>query len=213
MTLNEIKLSFLGYNRNEICKYVSALNEMHSSEMDGIRDELNKTMEMYDKRCSESDAKVAELSEKVAELESKLCESERLNAEMRAENESVSAELAALRKDSEELISKREAISTAIINAEKCAGGMIEDADRRVRTMIENAEEKVESESRRLDVVKQYITELRASVSQTFRNIDNALLGSQTDIDAKKSSIDTDAKNTARGEKLRSIEKSFFKRA
>ena len=120
----------------------------------------------------------------------------------------------ALSMETEDIRSKSQVISTAIINAEKCASTLISDANIRAQDMITEAEDKVQKQVKKLETAKKYITEVRASVESTLTKIDAELSGISEDITVKTEYISADEdKKTSVREKFEMLEKSIFKRA
>lgn len=216
MEFTEIKSGLFGYSKKSVCRYISELNEIKGSELAAQKASSEKAVAEYEEKLqsldtikAELETRNTELTQKVSDFENELTSLKASYAELEALNASLNEKYVALCEETEDLRNKSDVISTAIINAEKCATTMINDADVRAKEMIGEAEEKVEGEVRRLDTAKMYISEVREAVEIALKKIDAELGNIQGDIDAKKTSVYTDEKKSGVKEKF----EMFFKKA
>ena len=79
--------------------------------------------------------------------------------------------------------------------------------------MVSEAQDKVSEEVKRLETAKQYISEIKESVSLTMKNIENALTAAENDIANKKADVEDSSKKVSAREKFELLEKNIFKRA
>ena len=128
---------------------------------------------------------------------------------MEDENASLKESYSVLEAETRELREKSDVISTAIINAEKCATVMLSEADVRAKEMIDQAEVKVADEVKRLDTAKTYIMEVREAVDQALKKISAELGNIEEDIEDKKEDVYSDEKKSGVREKF----EMFFKKA
>lgn len=214
MELTEIKSGIFGYNKKGVCQYVSALNDVHSAELDAERSKSEKLAEEFELRIKDLNSDNSSLNASIAELTAEVKELKELLDKLTEEKAEINEKYEALQAETDELRTKSDVISTAIINAEKCASTMINDADKRARDMIDAAQEKVVCEVNRLETAKTYIEQVRTTVEQTLRKIDSELGGIVGDITAKTEAVNSSGDRKANvKEKFGVLEKSFFKRA
>lgn len=207
MEFTEIKGRMFGYSKKDVCSYISQLNEIHAAELAAHDDKASKMEQEY-KESAEALRKENEtLGTKLNELTSRFEEMEAKYNELLEEKTNLQVDYDALSMETADLRAKSEVISTAIINAEKCASTMINDANMRAQDMISDAEEKVDEHTKRLEVAKRYIVDVRNRVEETLRNIDRELSGVVADIDEKTDDVNS-SKKTAVKEKF-----GIFKRA
>lgn len=190
MELTEVKSGFFGYNKADVVRYISELNELHAAE-------LGNKNEAYAALKGSTDNEIASLkgeckanAEKAASLEEKIS---KLTAELKSSIDSCNAiqkKYDALAAETSELRTKSDAISTAIIKAEKCAGQLMDDAKENADGMIRSAKEQVSTEKQKLQKAKECIVQARAELRTTLNDIDSALAGAQADLDAKTRSVD-----------------------
>jgi len=216
MEFTEIKGSLFGYNKDSVRQYISELNEIKGTELAAEKARAEKAASMYEDKIKALDMaaeelrrKNSELEDKIAALESEMASVKNSHAELEAQHESLNNSYSELEEETRELRNKSDVISTAIINAEKCATTMINDADARAKEMIGEAEERVEDEVKRLDTARTYISEVREAVEVALRKIDNELGGIEADINGKKASVYSDDKKNVVREKFEML----FKKA
>ena len=212
MELTEIKSRVFGYSKKSVCQYISELNILHDAELEAQKDAATKAAENYVSQIKNLSDSNKTLSQNVNSLRSEVEELRQKIAELELVNTTLNAEYDAMAKETEELRAKSDVISTAIINAEKCASSMINEANTRAQDMIDEAHVKVEDEVKRLENAKQYITEVRSAVEHTLRKIDAELGGIEADISHKTQDISEDKKANVK-EKFGILDKNFFKRA
>lgn len=211
MTFNEIKNSLFGYSKTDVCHYITELNTLHDAQRMAAEDKLNEETEKFAKESEALRSEVATLTEKNSEYEEEIAHLKERIAEIESDNKTLSDKYGKLEQEAGDLKARSELISTAILNAEKCAGKLIDDANERANDMITDAKDKVDAETKKLDTAKQYITEVRAAVAAAMRNIDNTLAAAETNIGAKKNAIE--ANDEQRKEIPMKERVSFFKRA
>lgn len=214
MELTEIKGTVFGYSKKGVCQYVSELNDIHATELDAQKQKFEKSIQNYNsqlKTVCEENIKLSEmvksLSEELSAVKEKLSVSD-------AQNEALTRDYDTLSKETEDLRAKSDVISTAIINAEKCATSMINDANIRAKDMIDEAQVKVEDEVKRLNTAKTYISEVRDAVEETLKKIDAELGDIENDIAVKVDEVSpSESKKSSVKEKFGLLEKTLFKRA
>lgn len=210
MELSEIKSKVIGYSKKDVCRYISELNDLHEAEMQAQKETSEKALKNYISQIENITKTNSTLSETVNKLEAELAVIKEQLSHAQAENKELNVNYEALSKETEELRAKSDVISTAIINAEKCATTMIADADNRAKEMIDKAQDKVEDEVKRLETAKEYISEVRDAVEIALKKIDAELGGVQKDIDTKVQDVNADS------DKKASVKEKFetlFKRA
>ena len=163
MELTEIKGSLFGYSKKSVCQYISELNQIQGTELAAEKASAAQAALKYEEKIKELESEKADMSrknedlcDKIAALEMELSVLKESYSEIQTENASVKENYEALQKETRELREKSDVISTAIINAEKCATIMLSDADVRAKEMIDEAEGRVAHEVKRLDTAKTY---------------------------------------------------------
>ena len=212
MELSEIKSRVFGYSKKSVCQYISELNTLHEAEIEAQKDKSDKRAENYNSQIKNLSDTNAGLNKELATLKDELETLRTRVAELEEINSSITQSYDALSKETEDLRNKSDVISTAIINAEKCASSMLSEANTRAQGMIDEAHTKVEDEVKRLETAKKYITEVRGAVEHTLKKIDAELGDIEKDISFKTQSVTEDKKSTVK-EKFGMLDKSFFKRA
>lgn len=208
MELTEVKSSLLGYKKADVVRYISELNELHNAQISAKSEEYAQLKGQSDKEIETLNANNKLLEEKIASLEEAMKNlKEKYEQSVNSYNE-ISEEFEAIKAETQDLRNKSDIISTAIINAEKCAGEMIEQAKEDADDMIKNAENKVRFERDKLNKAKDYVRQARAELRNTMHEIDSALSTAEAQLDAKAKSVDSDE---AKQEKK--IDISLFKRA
>lgn len=208
MELTEVKSGLLGYKKADVVRYISELNELHNAQISAKSEEYAQLKGQSDKEIETLNANNKLLEEKVASLEEAI---KNLKAEYEQSVNNYNAmsdEFEALKAETQDLRDKSDIISTAIINAEKCAGQMIDQAKEDADDMIRNAEDKVRYEKDKLNKAKDYVRQARAELRNTMHEIDSALSTAEAQLDAKAKSVYNDE---AKQEKK--IDISLFKRA
>ena len=216
MELTEIKGSIFGYSKKSVCQYISELNVIQTAELGAEKAKAERAAIEYEDKIKSLDAIKSELEsrnsaleEKIASLEAEVASLKEVCLKTEDDKNRVQAEYDVLLKETQQLRDKSDVISTAIINAEKCATTMINDADARAKEMIGEAEVKVADEVKRLETAKTYITEVRAAVEDTLKKIDRELGSIESDIADKAEDVYSDDKKTGVREKFEML----FKKA
>lgn len=216
MELTEIKGSLFGYSKKSVCQYISELNQIQGTELAAEKASAAKAALKYEDKIKELENEKADMSrknedlcDKIAALEMELSVLKETYNEIQTENASIKENYEALQEETRELKEKSDVISTAIINAEKCATIMISDADVRAKEMIDEAEGKVADEVKRLDIAKTYIVEVRSAVDSALKKISAELGNLESDIENKKADVYSEEKKTGVKEKF----EMFFKKA
>ena len=212
MELTEIKSRFFGYSKKNVCQYISELNAVHETELEAQKESNAKAADNYNTQIKALENSNKELSETISDLKRELEEVKAALTTSEAEKQAVTEEYNTVLRETEELRSKSDVISTAIINAERCATSMINEAGTRAQDMIDEAHIKVEDEVRKLETAKAYITEVRSAVDRTLKKIDAELGGIETDISSKAQNVNSDKKSSVK-EKFGLLDKNFFKKA
>lgn len=212
MELSEIKSRVFGYSKKSVCQYISELNTLHEAEIEAQKDKSDKRAENYNSQIKNLSDTNAVLNKELSDLKDELESLRARVAELEGINSSITESYDALSKETEDLRNKSDVISTAIINAEKCASSMLNEANTRAQVMIDEAHVKVEDEVKRLETAKKYITEVRGAVEHTLKKIDAELGDIEKDISFKTQSVAEDKKSTVK-EKFGMLDKTFFKRA
>ena len=208
MELTQVKGGFFGYKKADVIKYISELNEQHTAQLDAKNDEIEALKKEYSEKTEEFNQKNSGLEEKIAELEAMIeTLKEELNENI-AGLKSVTDEYEVLKAETDDLRNKSEFISTAIINAEKCAGQVMDQAREKADDMIRNAEDKVRVERDRLNRAKDYVRQARADLKNTMNDIDSALLIAEAELEKKEKSIDI-----SETKQEKKIDIGIFKRA
>ena len=216
MELTEIKGSLFGYSKKSVCRYISELNQIQGTELAAEKASAAQAALKYENKIKDLENEKADFARKNEELQDKIAALEiELSAlkegfnEVRTENTSLKENYESLQEETRELREKSDVISTAIINAEKCATIMLSDADVRAKEMIDEAEGKVADEVKRLDTAKTYIMEVRSAVDSALRKISAELGNMESDIETKKSDVYSEEKKSGVKEKF----EMFFKKA
>ena len=213
MTLTEIKKSLFGYNQQDVCRYVSELNEIHTATQQANEEKLERISGELNEKNNKLIAENEELKSEAVALNTEISELKAVIESLKTENQELKTAYETLDNEVSDLRSKSDVISTAIINAEKCATTLIDDATNRANTMVLEAQDKVSEEVKRLETAKQYISEIKESVSLTMKNIENALTAAENDIANKKADVEDSSKKVSAREKFELLEKNIFKRA
>ena len=216
MELTEIKGSLFGYSKKSVCQYISELNQIQGTELAAEKASAAQAALKYEDRIknlekekNDINKEKDELKDKIAALEMELGALKESYGEIQTENASIKESYEALQEETRELREKSDVISTAIINAEKCATIMLSDADVRAKEMIDEAEGKVADEVKRLDTAKTYIMEVRSAVDSALRKISAELGNMEADIETKKTDVYSEEKKSGVKEKF----EMFFKKA
>ncbi len=192
MEFTEMKKTlFGGYRKDDVVRYISELNEDHSLEISSKTEEYALLKGTSDAKMAELNALNKESAEKIAKLEANI---ESLKSELSdclEKYTTLKAEYDAMDRETQDLRRKSDIIATAIINAEKCAGELISEANSNADTIIKKAESKVRAESDRLVIAKDYVKQIRQTVMEVFHKIDDTLKTTEGDILRKKETIDT----------------------
>ena len=208
MELSEIKSKMFGYSKKSVCRYISELNTLHEAKLEEQKSKADKRLENYNTQIKNLSDNNASLNKEVASLKEEI-EMLRLRvAELEDVNTTLSEDYEALNRETEDLRSKSDVISTAIINAEKCASSMINEANNRAKDMIDEAHTKVEDEAKRLETAKQYITEVRGAVEHALKKIEAELGDIESDITYKNQEVLGERKPTVK-EKFGILDKTF----
>ncbi len=221
MELTDLKTGIFGYSKKDVCQYITEQNDLYSAKLKAAKENASKEAENFEAQIGElnnTNKQLAQqntkLEEKIASLEEEIAAVKAMYAELEKVNNSLTEEYNALERETFELREKSDVISTAIINAEKCATTMINDAGVRAKDMIDEAEGRVADEVKRLEAAKSYIAEVRNTVESTLKKIDDELGGIQSDIDSKREDIYSgDGRKASVKEKFGMLEKTLFKRA
>lgn len=212
MELTEIRSTVFGFSKRGVCQYISELNDIHSAELEAQKASNVKAVENYESQIKQLNEEKSALTSELSELKEKLSGMGETLAELEEAHKLLKDNYSAMERETEDLRGKSEVISTAIINAEKCATSMINDANVRAQDMIGEAQDKVKEEVKRLETAKAYISEVRISVETALRKIDAELGSIVTDIGNKADDV------TSEVERRNSIKEKFgvldkFKRA
>ena len=190
MELTEIKSTLFGYSKSDVIRYISELNDLHTATVD------NKSFE-YNELKDETDAIIKNLKHN-ADVQKNSID------ELQAQIDSLTAELAdtakaldeykemyeALKQETEDLRNKSELIVTAIINAERCAGTLVEEARQNADTIMKQAQQKVDIEKQRLFKAKGCVADIRSQLANVMVQINSALGTAENDIELKIKSVD-----------------------
>ena len=216
MELTEIKGSLFVYSKKSVCQYISELNQIQGTELAAEKASAAQAALKYENTIKELENEKAdmgrkneELHDRIAALEMELSALKENFEEVQTENASLKENYESLQDETRELREKSDVISTAIINAEKCATIMLSDADVRAKEMIDEAEGKVADEVKRLDTAKTYIMEVRSAVDSALRKISAELGNMEADIETKKTDVYSEEKKSGVKEKF----EMFFKKA
>lgn len=215
MELTRIKSSLFGYRKTDVVRYISELNELHNAELGAKLEEITEIKGKTVKEIERVTAQRKTLEDKIASHEGTIASLEETISKLTAQLDdcvrnynTVTEEYESLKVETMELREKSEVISTAIINAEKCADQLVGKAKEEADDMIKNAEDKVRYEKDRLNKAKECVRLAREELRNTMHEIDSALSSAETELEAKAKSVDnSESKND------RKIDISLFKRA
>lgn len=191
MELTEIRSSLFGYKKTDVIRYINELNDLHSATVD------NKDFE-YNTLKDETDAVIKNLE---ANTDIQKNSIEELSAQIEAVTAELTATVSALNEykemyeslstETEDLRAKSEFISTAIINAEKCAGILVDEARQNADVIMHQAQERVDLETQRLLKAKGCVADIRAQLANVMLQINSALGSAENDIEKKIKSVET----------------------
>lgn len=209
MELTQVKSSFFGYKKEDVVRYISELNELHTAALSARAEEFAELKTKSEKRIISVMAQNKALEEKIASLEESI---EQITAQLnssKSEYDSVSKAYEDLKLETKDLRDKSEIISTAILNAEKCAGELMGKAREDADDMIRNAEDKVRYEKDKLNKAKDYVRSAREELRNTMKDIEAALTNAESELEAKVKSVENgEAKSPEK-----KVDISLFKRA
>ena len=154
MELTQVKNSLFGYKKADVVRYISELNELHNAEIGAKTEELAELKGKSESEIESLKTQNESLAEKVASLEEALS---KLTTEFNtsvSDYKAVSEKYENLMEETKELRDKSDVIATAILEAEKCAGQMIDRAKDNADDMIKNAEDRVKLEKDKLAKAK-----------------------------------------------------------
>ncbi len=192
MEFTEMKKSlFGGYRKDDVVRYISELNEEHSLEISSKTEEYAILKGTTDAKVTELNTINKESAEKIEKLEADIENLRKELDEFTEKYTALKAEYDAMDRETEDLRRKSDIIATAIINAEKCAGQLISEANANADTIISKAESKVKAEADRLVVAKDYVKQIRQTIMEVFHKIDDTLKNTESDILRKKDNIET----------------------
>ncbi len=190
MELTEIRGSLFGYKKADVIRYISELNEQHTAAVD------NKKFE-YDLLKNETDAVIKLLKDNADTQKTSIDELQAQIEAMTSELTATAASLAEYKEmyneisaEAEELRTKSDIIATAIINAERCAGTLVEEARQNADTIMQQAQEKVDIEKQRLLRAKVCVSDIRTQLANVMLQINSALGTAENDIEVKIKSVD-----------------------
>ena len=189
MELTQVKSSFFGYKKEDVVRYISELNELHTAALSAKTEEFVELKTRSEKRIISAMAQNKALEEKIASLEESI---EQITAQLnssKSEYDSVSKAYEDLKLETKDLRDKSEIISTAILNAEKCAGALMGKAREDADDMIRNAEDKVRYEKDKLNKAKDYVRSAREELRITMKEIEAALTNAESELEAKVISV------------------------
>ena len=190
MEITEIRSSMFGYKKADVIRYINELNDLHTATVD------NKDFE-YTNLKNETDAVIKNLK---ANTDTQKISIDELQAQLEnitAELETTVASLGEYKEmyetlcaETEELRAKSDVIATAIINAERCAGTLVEEARQNADVIMHQAQERVDLEKQRLLKAKGCVADIRAQLSNVMLQINSALGSAENDIDIKIKSVE-----------------------
>ncbi len=212
MELTEIKSKVFGYSKKSVCQYISELNLQHEAEIEAQKKTASKAADNYMSQIKNLSENNKTLSEESQSLKTEVELLRTQLKELEDAHKALVSDYEAMAVETEDLRNKSDIISTAIINAEKCASSMISEANTRAQDMIDEAHVKVDDEVKKLETAKMYISEVRHAVEKTLKKIDAELGGIEQDIASKANDV-TDEKKSSVKEKFGLLDKTFFKRA
>lgn len=209
MELTEVKSSFFGYKKNDVVKYISELNELHTATIEAKSEEYAEFKSKSEKKIVSVMAQNKALTDKVESLEEKIAQLSAQLEESMSNYDSVSRDFEALKTETKDLRDKSEIISTAILNAEKHADELMGKAREDADDMIKNAEDKVRYEKDKLFKAKDYVRMAREELRNTMRDIDSALSTAESELDSKARAVENGESKISD----KKIDISLFKRA
>ena len=190
MELTEIRSSLFGYKKSDVIRYINELNDLHTATVD------NKDFE-YNTLKDETDAVIKNLKDNTDIQKTSIDE---LSAQIEAVTAELTSTAAALGEykelydsllaETEDLRNKSEIISTAIINAEKCAGILVDEARQNADVIMHQAQERGDLETQRLLKAKGCVADIRAQLANVMLQINSALGSAENDIDVKIKSVE-----------------------
>ena len=190
MEITEIRSSMFGYKKADVIRYINELNDLHTATVDNKDFEYtnlkNETDEVIKNLKADTDTQKTSIDELQAQLESitaELADTAKSLGEYKDMYDSLCAE-------TEELRTKSDLIATAIINAERCAGTLVEEARQNADVIMHQAQERVDLEKQRLLKAKGCVADIRAQLSNVMLQINSALGSAENDIDIKIKSVE-----------------------
>lgn len=190
MELTEIRSSLFGYKKTDVVRYISELNELHTAELDNksfeykaLKDETDAMINILKENGDTQKNSIADLQGQVEAMAAELNKTAAALEEYKNMYETLSVE-------TDELRTKSNAISTAIISAEKCAGTLVDEARQNADNIMQQAQAKVDFEKQKLLKAKSCVADIRAQLSNVMMQINSALGTAETDIEVKIKSMD-----------------------
>ena len=190
MELTEIRSSLFGYNKADVIQYISELNETHQAQLDNknfeyqtLKDNNDATIKNLEENADAQKSDIADLQQQLADTAARLAETASSLNEYKELYDALNAE-------AEELRSKSDVISTAIINAERCADMLVNDARNNADNIMQQAQEMVDLEKQRLLKAKGCVSDIRAQLANVMLQINSALGSAEQDIDIKIKSVE-----------------------
>ena len=190
MELTEIRSSLFGYKKADVIRYISELNEQHTAAVDNkkfeydlLKNETDAVIKLLKDNADNQKVSIDELQAQIETMTSELTATAASLAEYKEMYNEISAE-------AEELRTKSDVIATAIINAERCAGTLVEEARQNADTIMQQAQEKVDMEKQRLLKAKGCVADIRTQLANVMLQINSALGTAENDIEVKIKSVD-----------------------
>ena len=191
MELTEIRSSLFGYKKTDVIRYINELNDLHSATVDNkdfeyntLKDETDAVIKNLEANTDIQKNSIDELSAQIEAVTAELTATVSALNEYKEMYESLSTE-------TEDLRAKSEFISTAIINAEKCAGILVDEARQNADVIMHQAQERVDLETQRLLKAKGCVADIRAQLANVMLQINSALGSAENDIEKKIKSMET----------------------
>lgn len=191
MELTEIRSSLFGYKKTDVIRYINELNDLHSATVDNkdfeyntLKDETDAVIKNLEANTDIQKNSIDELSAQIEAVTAELTATVSALNEYKEMYESLSTE-------TEDLRAKSEFISTAIINAEKCAGILVDEARQNADVIMHQAQERVDLETQRLLKAKGCVADIRAQLANVMLQINSALGSAENDIEKKIKSVET----------------------
>ena len=191
MELTEIRSSLFGYKKTDVIRYINDLNYLHSATVDNkdfeyntLKDETDAVIKNLEANTDIQKNSIDELSAQIEAVTAELTATVSALNEYKEMYESLSTE-------TEDLRAKSEFISTAIINAEKCAGILVDEARQNADVIMHQAQERVDLETQRLLKAKGCVADIRAQLANVMLQINSALGSAENDIEKKIKSVET----------------------